>query len=131
MTHFLSTAAQPHTRFSFSTASLYSISPPLGSVSLCCSRGRLLSRECLFSLLHFVLQRFRFMGLQDCPDWLLAEIVVLAKLTSVKQKMLVAGVIKDMCGIPLDYAKVAKWYVMCVLFFFFFFSFLFFLLPMN
>ena len=46
------------------------------------------------------------MGLQDCPDWLLAEIVVLAKLTSVKQKMLVAGVIKDMCGIPLDYAKV-------------------------
>ena len=49
------------------------------------------------------------MGLQDCPDWLLAEIVVLAKLTSVKQKMLVAGVIKDMCGIPLDYAKVAKW----------------------
>lgn len=49
------------------------------------------------------------MGLQDCPDWLLAEIVILSKITSVKMKLLVGAVIKDICGTPLDYAKVQKW----------------------
>jgi len=49
------------------------------------------------------------MGQQDCPDWLLAEIVILSKITSVKMKLLVGAVIKDICGSPLDYAKVQKW----------------------
>eukprot|EP00041_Stephanoeca_diplocostata_P008462 m.125655 g.125655 ORF g.125655 m.125655 type:complete len:122 (+) comp17335_c0_seq2:150-515(+) len=52
--------------------------------------------------------KFRFCGERDCPDWLLAEIVLLTKITSVKMKLLVSNVIKDLLGSPLDYAKVNK-----------------------
>ena len=41
----------------------------------------------------FFAQRFRFCGELDCPDWVLAEIQVLSKLTSIKTKSLVTEVI--------------------------------------
>eukprot|EP00049_Salpingoeca_infusionum_P018472 m.357378 g.357378 ORF g.357378 m.357378 type:complete len:202 (+) comp17810_c0_seq1:178-783(+) len=53
--------------------------------------------------------RFRFCGDRDCPDWLLAEINLLTKLSSVKVKILVGNIIKDLTGkAPLDHAKLVK-----------------------
>uniref|UniRef100_A0A1A7WL47 COMM domain containing 4 n=1 Tax=Iconisemion striatum TaxID=60296 RepID=A0A1A7WL47_9TELE len=52
--------------------------------------------------------RFRFCGDLDCPDWVLAEISTLAKLSSVKMKLLCAQVLKDLLGEGIDFDKVAK-----------------------
>ncbi|XP_040893457.1 COMM domain-containing protein 4 isoform X2 [Toxotes jaculatrix] len=52
--------------------------------------------------------RFRFCGDLDCPDWVLAEISTLAKISSVKMKLLCAQVLKDLLGEGIDYDKVAK-----------------------
>ncbi|XP_037538857.1 COMM domain-containing protein 4 [Nematolebias whitei] len=52
--------------------------------------------------------RFRFCGDLDCPDWVLAEISTLAKISSVKMKLLCAQVLKDLMGEGIDYDKVAK-----------------------
>ncbi|XP_037307655.2 COMM domain-containing protein 4 [Pungitius pungitius] len=52
--------------------------------------------------------RFRFCGDLDCPDWVLAEISTLAKISSVKMKLLCAQVLKDLIGEGIDYDKVAK-----------------------
>ncbi|XP_013858898.1 COMM domain-containing protein 4 [Austrofundulus limnaeus] len=52
--------------------------------------------------------RFRFCGDLDCPDWVLAEISTLAKISSVKMKLLCAQVLKDLLGDGIDYDKVAK-----------------------
>lgn len=52
--------------------------------------------------------RFRFCGDLDCPDWVLAEISILSKITSVKMKLLCAQVIKDLLGDEIDYEKVHK-----------------------
>ncbi|XP_034060784.1 COMM domain-containing protein 4 [Gymnodraco acuticeps] len=52
--------------------------------------------------------RFRFCGDLDCPDWVLAEISTLAKLSSVKMKLLCAQVLKDLLGEGIDYDKVTK-----------------------
>lgn len=53
--------------------------------------------------------RFRFCGQLDCPDWVLAEISMLSKLSSVKVKLLLVQVINDIIGKPIDYAKVEKY----------------------
>ncbi|XP_039268734.2 COMM domain-containing protein 4-like [Styela clava] len=52
--------------------------------------------------------RFRFCGDLDCPDWVLAEINILARLTSVKMKLLVMQVIKAILGDEIDLKKVEK-----------------------
>ncbi|KAL4658705.1 COMM domain-containing protein 4 [Arapaima gigas] len=52
--------------------------------------------------------RFRFCGDLDCPDWVLAEISTLARISSVKMKLLCVQVMKDLLGEGLDYDKVAK-----------------------
>ncbi|XP_028814771.1 COMM domain-containing protein 4 [Denticeps clupeoides] len=52
--------------------------------------------------------RFRFCGDLDCPDWVLAEISTLAKISSVKMKLLCAQVLRDLLGEGMDYDKVAK-----------------------
>ncbi|XP_051237331.1 COMM domain-containing protein 4 [Dicentrarchus labrax] len=52
--------------------------------------------------------RFRFCGDLDCPDWVLAEISTLAKISSVKMKLLCGQVLKDLLGEGIDYDKVAK-----------------------
>ena len=44
----------------------------------------------------------------DCPDWVLAEISTLSKLTSVKIKLLCIQVIKDLLAAGMDYDKVYK-----------------------
>ncbi|KAF6017493.1 COMMD4 [Bugula neritina] len=53
--------------------------------------------------------RFRFCGGLDCPDWVLAEITILAKMSSIKMKLLCAQVVKNLLGEELDYDKVKKY----------------------
>lgn len=52
--------------------------------------------------------RFRFCGDLDCPDWVLAEISTLSKITSIKMRLLCAQIIKNLLGEEIDYAKVEK-----------------------
>ncbi|KAM9711294.1 COMM domain-containing protein 4 [Dama dama] len=52
--------------------------------------------------------RFRFCGDLDCPDWVLAEISTLAKISSVKLRLLCGQVLKDLLGDGLDYEKILK-----------------------
>ncbi|XP_060116095.1 COMM domain-containing protein 4 isoform X2 [Heteronotia binoei] len=52
--------------------------------------------------------RFRFCGDLDCPDWVLAEISTLAKISSVKLKLICAQVLKDLLGEGIDYEKILK-----------------------
>lgn len=52
--------------------------------------------------------KFRFCGELDCPDWVLAEISTLSKITSVKMRLLCSQVIKDLLGECIDYGKVEK-----------------------
>ncbi|XP_004364226.2 hypothetical protein CAOG_03387 [Capsaspora owczarzaki ATCC 30864] len=52
--------------------------------------------------------KFRFCGDLDCPDWVLAEISLLSKMTSVKMKLLVVQVIDSIIGGNIDYNKVFK-----------------------
>lgn len=52
--------------------------------------------------------KFRFCGELDCPDWVLAEISTLSKITSVKMRLLCSQVIKDLLGDCIDYDKVEK-----------------------
>ncbi|NXE02503.1 COMD4 protein, partial [Chaetorhynchus papuensis] len=53
-------------------------------------------------------QRFRFCGDLDCPDWVLAEISTLAKISSVKLKLICAQVLRDLLGEAIEYDKVLK-----------------------
>lgn len=55
-----------------------------------------------------VLQRFKCFGELDAPDWILAEISVLSRISSVRMKLIVSQVINSLKGQPMDYAKVAK-----------------------
>jgi len=54
--------------------------------------------------------RFRFCGDLDCPDWVLAEIQTLSKLSSVKFKLLCSQVTKSLVDNDgqLDVAKLEK-----------------------
>lgn len=52
--------------------------------------------------------RFKFCGDLDCPDWVLAEINILARLTSVKMKLLVNQVVKGLLKEEIDFQKVEK-----------------------
>ncbi|KAK1338601.1 hypothetical protein QTO34_019255 [Cnephaeus nilssonii] len=54
------------------------------------------------------LQRFRFCGDLDCPDWVLAEISTLAKISSVKLRLLCGQVLQELLGLGMDYEKVQK-----------------------
>ncbi|KAK5638187.1 hypothetical protein RI129_012482 [Pyrocoelia pectoralis] len=52
--------------------------------------------------------RFRFCGNGDCPDWVLAEINTLSRLSSVKLKLLGQIVAQGLIEPPLDMAKADK-----------------------
>ncbi|XP_049789853.1 COMM domain-containing protein 4 [Schistocerca nitens] len=52
--------------------------------------------------------RFRFCGDLDCPDWILAEINTLARMTSIKMKLLCQQVARSLIGEDIDYDKVKK-----------------------
>uniref|UniRef100_A0A8C9HRG5 Uncharacterized protein n=1 Tax=Piliocolobus tephrosceles TaxID=591936 RepID=A0A8C9HRG5_9PRIM len=48
------------------------------------------------------LQRFRFCGDLDCPNWVLAEVSTLAKMSSVKLWLLCSQVLKELLGRGTD-----------------------------
>ncbi|XP_023365720.1 COMM domain-containing protein 4 isoform X2 [Otolemur garnettii] len=52
--------------------------------------------------------RFRFCGDLDCPDWVLAEISTLSKISSVKLRLLCSQVLKELLGQGIDYEKILK-----------------------
>ncbi|XP_043494310.1 COMM domain-containing protein 4 [Polistes fuscatus] len=52
--------------------------------------------------------KFRFLGDGDCPDWLLAEINTLSRMTSIKMKTLGQIVMKSLTEGELDEEKVKK-----------------------
>ncbi|XP_023052410.1 COMM domain-containing protein 4 isoform X2 [Piliocolobus tephrosceles] len=52
--------------------------------------------------------RFRFCGDLDCPDWVLAEISTLAKMSSVKLRLLCSQILKELLGQGIDYEKILK-----------------------
>ncbi|NXF07854.1 COMD4 protein, partial [Smithornis capensis] len=53
-------------------------------------------------------QRFRFCGDLDCPDWVLAEISTLAKISSVKLKLICVQVLRNLLGEAMEYEKILK-----------------------
>ncbi|KAI4473120.1 hypothetical protein M0802_016301 [Mischocyttarus mexicanus] len=52
--------------------------------------------------------KFRFLGDGDCPDWLLAEINTLSRMTSIKMKTLGQIVMKSLTEGELDEEKIKK-----------------------
>eukprot|EP00761_Pharyngomonas_kirbyi_P007845 gb/GECH01007856.1/.p1 GENE.gb/GECH01007856.1/~~gb/GECH01007856.1/.p1 ORF type:complete len:203 (+),score=31.12 gb/GECH01007856.1/:1-609(+) len=52
--------------------------------------------------------KFKFCGDLDSPEWLLAAITSMSKLTSVRTKVLALQIIKYYLGNPLDYSKIDK-----------------------
>lgn len=59
-------------------------------------------------------QRFRFCGDADCPDWVLAEINTLSRLSSVKLKLLARVVAEGLLNPPLDVTIYIN--TICILF---------------
>lgn len=52
--------------------------------------------------------KFRFCGELDCPDWILAEIATLSKLTSVKMKLFCVEIMNYLLSGTLNYEKILK-----------------------
>jgi len=52
--------------------------------------------------------RFRFCGDLDCPDWVLAEINTLSKMSSVRLRILVAQILSFCLVGELNYEKILK-----------------------
>jgi len=52
--------------------------------------------------------RFRFCGQNDCQDWLLAQISLLSKLTSIKMKLLCNECLNDLIDKQMNMEKVMK-----------------------
>ncbi|XP_035229753.1 COMM domain-containing protein 4-like [Stegodyphus dumicola] len=52
--------------------------------------------------------KFRFCGELDCPDWVLAEIATLSRISSIKMKLLCTQVVNGILGTPIDFDKVNK-----------------------
>ncbi|CAN7937571.1 unnamed protein product [Ixodes hexagonus] len=52
--------------------------------------------------------RFKFCGDRDCPDWLLAEIASLSKISSVKTKLLCVQAVNALLTSSVDFEKASK-----------------------
>ena len=52
--------------------------------------------------------KFRFCGDLDCPDWVLAEISVLSKMTSIKIRLLVSQILRKILSRETDYESIEK-----------------------
>ena len=52
--------------------------------------------------------RFRFLGGSDAPDWLLAEVGILSKMSSVRMKLIARQIINQLSGKGVAYDKITK-----------------------
>jgi len=52
--------------------------------------------------------KFKFCGELDAPDWLLKEISVIAKISSIRVRLIVAQVVAHLLGGSIEYEKVEK-----------------------
>ena len=52
--------------------------------------------------------KFRFCGDLDCPDWVLAEISVLSKMTSIKIRLLVSQILRKILSGESNYESIEK-----------------------
>eukprot|EP01095_Lingulamoeba_sp_RSL-Kostka_P000260 TRINITY_DN103_c1_g2_i2.p1 TRINITY_DN103_c1_g2~~TRINITY_DN103_c1_g2_i2.p1 ORF type:complete len:129 (+),score=41.61 TRINITY_DN103_c1_g2_i2:90-476(+) len=52
--------------------------------------------------------KFKLCGDLDPPEWLLKEVVVLAKISSVRVKLLSLQIVKHILGEKLDYVKISR-----------------------
>eukprot|EP00009_Paramoeba_aestuarina_P006805 CAMPEP_0201519040 /NCGR_PEP_ID=MMETSP0161_2-20130828/9699_1 /ASSEMBLY_ACC=CAM_ASM_000251 /TAXON_ID=180227 /ORGANISM="Neoparamoeba aestuarina, Strain SoJaBio B1-5/56/2" /LENGTH=209 /DNA_ID=CAMNT_0047916961 /DNA_START=42 /DNA_END=668 /DNA_ORIENTATION=- len=52
--------------------------------------------------------KYKFCGDLDVPDWILREIATLAKLSSIRAKIIAGNVIKHLLGESADYEKIKK-----------------------
>ncbi len=50
--------------------------------------------------------KFRFRGSQDCPDWVLAEIATISKLTSIKTRQITSVVVDSILSPEQDQNQV-------------------------
>ena len=52
--------------------------------------------------------RFEFCGNVDCPEWALAEVSLLNRISAVKLKLILVQIVKKICGQPFDNEKITK-----------------------
>lgn len=52
--------------------------------------------------------RFRFLGDLDAPDWILAEVAILSKMSSVRMKLLCRQIISQVLGRTPQHDKITK-----------------------
>ena len=52
--------------------------------------------------------RFEFCGNIDCPEWVLAEISLINKMSTVKLKLILSQIIKKITHQPYDQEKLSK-----------------------
>ena len=52
--------------------------------------------------------RFDFCGNNDCPEWVLAEISLVNKMSTVKLRLILGQIVKKILGQPFDQEKMAK-----------------------
>ena len=52
--------------------------------------------------------RFDFLGNNDCPEWVLAEISLVNKMSTVKLRLILGQIVKKLLGQPYDQEKMAK-----------------------
>ena len=52
--------------------------------------------------------RFEFCGNVDCPEWALAEVSLLNRISAVKLKLILVQIVKKICGQPFDNEKIIK-----------------------
>ena len=52
--------------------------------------------------------RFDFCGNVDCPEWVLAEIALLNRMSAVKLKVILGQMIKKICGSEFNQEKLQK-----------------------
>ena len=55
-----------------------------------------------------ILMRFDFCGNVDCPEWALAEVSLLNRISAIKLKLIIAQIVRKITGQPYDHEKVAK-----------------------
>eukprot|EP00242_Pyramimonas_sp_CCMP2087_P005864 CAMPEP_0198219276 /NCGR_PEP_ID=MMETSP1445-20131203/73422_1 /TAXON_ID=36898 /ORGANISM="Pyramimonas sp., Strain CCMP2087" /LENGTH=173 /DNA_ID=CAMNT_0043896619 /DNA_START=382 /DNA_END=900 /DNA_ORIENTATION=+ len=52
--------------------------------------------------------KFKFCGDQDAPDWVLAEITTISKISSVRVKLLLGQILKGIIEGAVDYEKIVQ-----------------------